>query len=198
MNKKFCVKFLLALGWMVLSGGAFAGESAKGRLHYQLGHRRIPSDGPYPSALHVVGKGAGPVGTFADPSGYRVGSVSFDLQTLDTGISLPGRAHEREVPRSRQVPQAQLTITELKLPRPLNAQTTALSGVPFQGILEASRRRKVGSRNSGSQSDQSWYTSDEREFFAPSDGFGIDVPKYMGITVADDVQVMVMTSAQLH
>lgn len=197
MNKKFCVKFLLALGWMVLSGGAFAGELQKADYITSSGTVEFRATG-HPSALHVVGKGAGPVGTFAIRQDTVSGSVSFDLQTLDTGISLRDEHMKEKYLEVAKYPQAQLTITELKLPRPLNAQTTALSGVPFQGILKLHGVEKSVAGTVDLKATNPGTLQTNANFSLRLTDFGIDVPKYMGITVADDVQVMVMTSAQLH
>ncbi len=129
-------------------------------------------------------------GSLSEKSGILSGKASFALSTLDTGIALRNRHMKEKYLETAKFPNAELALTELKLPKELLSGEGEAKAVPFQGTLTVHGvpkpvSGKVDVRRAGSTMHLSF------EFGTKITGHGIELPSFMGVTVAEDVQVLV-------
>jgi polyisoprenoid-binding protein YceI len=151
----------------------------------------------WPSALKIHGKGSGPDGTLTLTDTTASGSVSVDLDSLKTGIALRDRHMKEEYLQVDRYPRAVLTVSRLDVTHVPDGSAFGAVAVPFEGTLSlhgmekpVSGQAKV-SRNDTRVTVNAAFTIMLREF-------GIEVPKYLGITVAEKVDVKAAFSAVLE
>jgi polyisoprenoid-binding protein YceI len=153
--------------------------------------------GGWPSAQEIPGKGKGLHGRIVVAGSSAQGRVSFDLQSLDTGIGLRNRHMKEEYLETARYPQATLTLTRVDLQG--LAGEPAFSGrrVPFEGLLDLHGVSRAVSGEARLTRDGSGVTVDAA-FAVRTGDFGIRTPSYLGITVAEEVKVKVRFSAPVE
>jgi polyisoprenoid-binding protein YceI len=146
-----------------------------------------------PSSLKVIGKGPPAKGNFTVKDRDVSGKAHFKLSDLDTGIGLRNKHMKEKYLEVEKYPEATLTLSQLKLPKDLVGNTT-IDEVPFEGKLKLHGVEKTvkGTAEIRKNADQ---VSVQSKFGFKLSDYGIDVPKYAGITVADEVQVSVQNTA---
>src|SRR5579884_3274798 len=88
----------------------------------------------HPSSLKIVGKGSAPHGNFNVAGNHVSGVVTFDLNSLDTGIDLRTHHMKEKYLETGKYQQAKLTIQQMQLPQDLAGERFA-ADVPFTGKL---------------------------------------------------------------
>jgi polyisoprenoid-binding protein YceI len=165
-------------------------------LHKQGGNVEFFATG-WPSALKIHGKGAGPEGAVRLDEGAVSGAVAFDLDTLETGIALRDRHLKENYLHTARYPRATLTLSRVELGALAGSSSFKNAAVPFEGVLSLHGAEKPVAgearltRDGARVQAAATFTIDIRDF-------GIDVPSYLGITVAEKVQVKVTFSTQLE
>lgn len=150
-----------------------------------------------PSAIKIVGKGTAPHGT-ATVSGKEVkGDFTFDLSSLDTGIGLRNHHMKEKYLQTDKYPEAKLSITKMTLPQEISSASFTDQSIPFSGALQLHGQTKPISGTASVAKNGSTVQL-TANFPLKLQEWGIDVPKYMGITVAEDVQVAVNDSAPIQ
>lgn len=151
----------------------------------------------WPSALKIHGKGAGLDGQLQVEDASVSGVIGFDLKALETGIALRDRHLKETYLETARFPRATLTLSRVSIAHvPATDRFPAVT-VPFEGKLSLHGVEKaVGGeakvmRAGSSVSTTASFSIDIRDF-------GIQVPSYMGITVAEKVQVRVGFPAVLE
>ena len=151
----------------------------------------------WPSALKIHGKGAGPEGQLDVAALGVSGAITFDLDSLETGIGLRDRHLKEQYLQTARFSRATLKLSRVGL-KPLPDATAFKNvSIPFEGVLSlhGANRPVAGeariTRDGPRVSVAAAFTIDIREF-------GIDVPSYLGITVAEKVQVKVSFSSQVE
>lgn len=130
-----------------------------------------------PSLIKINGKGAPPEGEVQIENGKVSGEFKFELTTLDTGIELRDRHMREKYLRVQDHPEAVLKIKDL----PQNSSGDFTGQLTLHGVTKpVSGKFKTGEKKSVDAS-----------FKVKLSEFNIDIPKYMGITVADEVDVKV-------
>lgn len=155
-----------------------------------------------PSMLKIRGK-AKPEGTTKPLDGSLTlkgdkveGKASFALNTLETGISLRDRHMKEKYLETAKFPKADFVLTEMTLPEAVKKSEGEAKGVPFKGKLTvhgvvqdvsgvAEVKRKEG------RIDFSF------DFGTKITGHKIELPSFMGVTVAEDVQINVKVEGPL-
>lgn len=138
-----------------------------------------------PSFIKIRAKGAAPKGTLNIEGNKASGLFEFDVTTLDTGISLRDEHMHDKYLKTKEHPSAKLEIKDLNLKQEYKpAQKLA---EPFKGTLTLHGVTKPVNGN---------FKVDEKnqvmaDFKIKLSDFKIDIPKYAGITVAEDVTVEV-------
>jgi polyisoprenoid-binding protein YceI len=139
-----------------------------------------------PSALKIHGKAAGPDAKLSLDGTKLTGSAEFDMNKLDTGIELRNQHMKEKYLQVQQHPKAKLTLTDVEVD-PNFAATLSNSGEkPFKGKLQLhGQERDV----------EGTYTAKnglvQAKFQIKLTNYGIEIPSYLGITVAELVDVNV-------
>lgn len=152
-----------------------------------------------PSAIRIDGKGEGPEGEFKiTEKGENLvltGSLKVNLNTYETGIALRDRHMKEKYLEVGQFQEAVLTVQELVLPKKALNQEGDSKG-PFKGTLNLHGIQKdVQGEFSLKFSFQEGLKMSAGFQMKLSD-FGISVPSFAGITVADRVEVTATSSPE--
>jgi polyisoprenoid-binding protein YceI len=149
----------------------------------------------HPSAIKVVGKGKGPTGAFSVNGLHVSGEIRFDLSSLDTGIDMRTRHMKEKYLEVQKDPEARLTLTKLDLPNALS-NGAKFNQVPFEGTLQLhGKNHLVTGLVDASRTDNQ--VSINATLGLKIADYGILLPTFAGITMADDVQIVVQSDAKL-
>ncbi len=146
-----------------------------------------------PSALKVIGKGTGLEGALALKGNVITGDLVFDLNGLGTGISMRDEHMKKKYLETEKFPKAKLTILELRLPESAAKGDFVATSVPFSGKLSLHGVEKQVEGKANVTRKGSSGTA-EATFATKITEYGIAVPSFSGITIADDVDIKVDTS----
>ena len=143
-----------------------------------------------PSALKIEGKSSQLVSKLDLEKGLLKGSMEFELKTLDTGLALRDRHMKEKYLEVEKHPLTRLELSPTALPPALLAPTGGTESLKTQGELTLHGVTRPGevqavlARKEGPLRVQS-------SFALKLTDFGIDIPKFAGITVAEDVTIEV-------
>lgn len=148
----------------------------------------------WPSALRIHGKGAGPDGTLTVTDTTVTGSIGVDLGSLETGIGLRDRHMKEQYLHIERYPRAVLTLSRLDPKLLPNGGPSGPVTVPFEGtlLLHGVEKHVAGQARISRDDDR---VTANAVFSITLGDFGIEVPKYLGITVAEKVDVKATFSA---
>jgi polyisoprenoid-binding protein YceI len=149
----------------------------------------------HPSAIKIVGKGKSSKGSFTVKEKTVTGSAHFDLASLDTGIETRNTHMKEKYLEIQKFPDAVLTITKMELPKDF-VKDSSFTKLPFTGNLSL---HGVEHAVTG-LADISRHDSDvtiNATFGLKIADYAIALPTFMGITMADDVQITVQSKAQV-
>lgn len=150
----------------------------------------------HPSAIKIVGKGAGAAGTFTVSGTQVSGTSTFDLTTLTTGIEMRDKHMKEKYLEVEKYGQAKLTLTQLSLPKPLSGDIT-LDSIPYRGTLSLHGVEHAVSGTAKVVRAGAQLTL-HAQFAIKIADYGISIPTFAGITMADDVQVDVEGAGNLN
>lgn len=191
-----CSRFLPVICSLFLATQTFAADTA--RANWKIGLSRNSGAVEFlavgrPSAIKIRGKGTAPEGTITlkkAASGYLAqGVVSVELESLDTGIGTRTSHMKEKYLEVGNYPKAELELLEAQLPESFG-QEDAEAKTAFRGTLTLHGVKKPVEgtvsvkRNSNS-------CSGHAEFSLKLADYAIAIPRFAGITVADDVSVSV-------
>lgn len=142
-----------------------------------------------PAMLKIHGVGAGPEGSLSIEQGKVTGELYFELNTLDTGISLRNKHMKEKYLKTGEHPKAVLRLDPVAGLASWNSSSD-LRNVAFTGTLSLSGSAKPVS-GTVSVSPSSGKSIVEARFELKLTDFGIELPTFAGITVADMVQLQV-------
>lgn len=157
-----------------------------------------------PSLLRINGKGTPPKGEFTvggdNASGTKgsdgkivTGEITFDLATLDTGIEMRNSHMKEKYLEVGRFPQAKLKLTEVVLPSSWSTNQPEVKDTAFKGLLTLHGIEKPVSGTFSASKNGAGIGIDAK-FTTKITDFGIEIPKYLGITVAEEVNVRVSMS----
>lgn len=107
------------------------------------------------------------------------------LNDLDTGIGLRDEHMKDEFLQVKKFPTAQLKISNITLPNGYEAKPTGVVDQPFEGKLFLhGKEKKVSGTFSLSESLELI-----AKFNIKLTDFGIEIPNYLGVVVADNVAI---------
>ena len=151
----------------------------------------------WPSALKIRGQGNGLEGRLEVDGDAVSGSIAFDLQSLTTGIALRDRHLKEKYLEVGRFPRATFTLSRLALDKVPSSESFSAVTIPFGGTLALHGVEKpVGGEAKIARAGPTVTTTASFEISIKD--FGIEVPSYMGITVAEKVQVRVGFPARLE
>ena len=139
-----------------------------------------------PSMLKIHGTATGPVANLSDDGKQLKGSIDFDMDKLDTGIAMRTEHMKEKYLQVKQYPKATLTLSDVPVDAAFEKSLSSGGDKPFKGKLALH----------GKEHDVAGtYTADnglvKAKFPLTLSDYSIDVPKYLGVTVADTVDVNV-------
>lgn len=139
-----------------------------------------------PSMLKIHGTAAGPAANLADDGKQLTGTIDFDLDKLDTGIAMRTEHMKEKYLQTKQYPKATLTLSDVPVDAAFEKNLSSGGEKSFKGklALHGKEHEVAGS-----------YTAEaglvKAKFPLTLSDYSIDVPKYLGVTVADTVDVNV-------
>jgi polyisoprenoid-binding protein YceI len=142
-----------------------------------------------PSLLRIVGKGVGVRCTGLSAREGSNADFEFDLNGLDTGISLRDRHMKEKYLKTKEFPKATLKLSPL--PHALEKQSSGT----FKAMLKLLETEKEVSGKFTSTPNENG-SDIHAEFELKITDFGIDIPSFAGVTVAETVKVKVDTVLQ--
>ncbi|MGE3974389.1 MAG: YceI family protein [Bdellovibrionales bacterium] len=149
-----------------------------------------------PSALKIKGEGAAPTGEFKETAGKVFGSVDFDLHSLKTGINMRDEHMKNkylEVDKHNGL--ANLKLENLELPGDIvSGSQSSKEGLPFKGKLSLHGETKDVQGTYNLTKTATGYDVLAKFNLKLSD-YKINIPSYAGITVAEDINVEIKTTA---
>lgn len=138
-----------------------------------------------PGALRVKGTGKGPVGTVSTANNKLNAVLEFDLRSLKTGIDLRDSHMKQKYLDTGTHPMAKLVIKDFALPNESGEASFEAPGqLTLKGVTKSIKCKVESERSSKS-------AKFDASFRIKLEDFGIDIPKYLGITMAENVDITV-------
>jgi polyisoprenoid-binding protein YceI len=149
----------------------------------------------YPTMIKIVGKGDKALGHFILEGDMVSGDSSFRLASLDTFNETRNKHMKEKYLEVEKFPEAKLNLAKMQLPKELK-ENVSLTGLPFAGklSLHGSEKPVQGTVNIERKDSQITITA---QFGLKILDFGIALPTFLGITMADDVQVTVLNTVPI-
>lgn len=135
-----------------------------------------------PSLLKIHGTGAAPSGTLALEKNTLSGTIDVALESIDTGMGLRNRHMHDKYLKTKQYPSAKLILEPISLP---TGEFTELSK-PFSGTLRIQETEKPVNGEVILTRKNDLLNAVAKLKIKITD-FGIEIPSFAGITVADKV-----------
>lgn len=140
-----------------------------------------------PSMLKIHGTAsAGPAGDLKLEGNQLRGAVEMDMDKLDTGIELRTQHMKEKYLQVKEHPKAKLTLTDAAVDEGFAKSLSNAGEKPFKGKLQLHGKE---------QPVEGTYTAKDGQvqakFPIKLSDFAIDIPSYLGVTVADMVDVAV-------
>jgi polyisoprenoid-binding protein YceI len=150
-----------------------------------------------PSAIKINGTGASPKGSVVWTSDGKVnGTLLLDLESLDTGISMRTHHMKEKYLEVGKYPQAKLMISEVSIPAKDFGTDFKEPDATFKGsLLLHGITQPVSGKFSFEQHGPSAVI--HAEFNVKITDYQIPVPVFAGITVADDVSLVIDATAPI-
>jgi len=138
-----------------------------------------------PTFIKIRGKGEPAKGTLQVDGKNVQGNFEFQVATLDTGIDLRNEHMREKYLNVKEHPTAKLEIKNLQLKEDFSLAKPQVNETSFEGQLTLHGVTKSirGKFKVGDKRDVS------AEFKIKLSDFNVDIPKYLGVTVADEVNV---------
>lgn len=165
--------------------GQFNLASSKGKLEaLVIGQPRL---------LKIKVKGVGPRGQIQYQRDQLRGQLSVEMKTLKTGIGLRDRHLKNKYIHIKKYPKATLLINELQLTQTqINA---GLKDQKFQGLLKFHGVQKIITGFFELKPKSQTQFQILAEFDINLTDFSVNVPSYLGVTVAEKVKIRVSSLA---
>ncbi|MBF0315029.1 MAG: YceI family protein [Oligoflexia bacterium] len=145
-----------------------------------------------PSMLTIKGTGAAPTGKLTISDEYATGFFEFDLNSLDTGINLRDRHMKEkylEVAKENGLyAKTSFLLNKLILPK---QESFTLENIAFSGVLKLHGVEKNVSGVASKITRQKFNFTTHASLKIKLSDFKIAIPSYAGITVAEEVDVLV-------
>lgn len=140
-----------------------------------------------PSFIKIRGEGSAPKGSVVVNDQLAKGEFEFDVSSIDTGITLRNEHMRDNYLHVKKYPKAKLEIADLKLEKDWAMDKSQISNRDFKGklTLHGETRDVSGQFSLGAKRDL------EAKFKIKLSDYKIDIPEYMGVKVADEVEVKV-------
>ena len=149
-----------------------------------------------PSALRIKGEGGVPQGELTGDENQITGTIEVPLAPITTGIGMRDRHMKEKYLEVEKFPKAILTIKKMKLPANSLKGDFTLDQVSYDGEIEIHGVKKPMQGVAKLERKGNTITT-ESGFKAKVSDFGISIPSFAKITMADEVDVKVRFNAAL-
>lgn len=151
-----------------------------------------------PSFLKIRGEGGAPEGNLLVQSNSVMGTVSFNLGSLGTGIKLRDEHMKQKYLEIQKFPKAELKLTKISLPDTLwTADPVSFEGIPYEAVLSLHGSQKSVSGLAKVERHEN-VLNVESQFKLKLKDFDIVTPSFKGITMSEDVDVTVAFSTPIE
>lgn len=147
-----------------------------------------------PSMLKIKGTGKALKGSLKIAGSKVSGSCSFDLDSLETGLSMRDKHMKEKYLEVAKFPQATLTLTDLQLSDSAQKDSFIKEKIPFKGLMKLHGVEKAVEGSAEVSRGATGYTV-VATFPVKTPDFSIATPTFAGITVADNVTITVEFAA---
>lgn len=138
-----------------------------------------------PSMIKINGEGKGPEGILTIGADKKVtGELTFDMTSLNSGIGLRDSHMKEKYLEVEKYPQAKLKLTDVSLPETTGGKLPSVKAQPFKGELTMHGQTKPISGTFDLEGKTA-----KADFEINIAEYGIEIPKYLGITVKNEVPV---------
>lgn len=150
----------------------------------------------WPSALRIRGQGKGLAGELSVNGTLADGVISFELDSLGTGIDLRDKHLKQQYLETAKYPRAELKLASVDVAKLPAGGSFGSKPLPFEGrlTLHGVERPVSGVAQVGRSGDRVQVSA---SFDLRTTDFGIAIPQYMGITVGEQVKVSVKFAGTL-
>ncbi|HEY8278965.1 MAG TPA: YceI family protein [Bdellovibrionota bacterium] len=176
MKTLFVLSLALSLSTVTQAAVPLKNQPGSGKVEFLAVGR--------PSMLKIHGNAAGPEAALTAAGHQLKGAIEFSLDKLDTGISLRNEHMKEKYLQVKEHPKAKLTLVDAPVDPSFEKDLSNASEKSFRGKLSLHGKEK---EVSGTYTAKGGVV--QAKFPITLSDFGIDVPKYLGITVADTVNV---------
>lgn len=144
-----------------------------------------------PSMLRIHGEGQGPSGELEVDGQSVQGAFEMDVSSFSTGIDLRDRHMKEKYLEVEKFKNAKLVLKKLSLPAPLKKLFAGSESVevPFDGEMELHGVRQDVHGSVAMKPKDGGQIAFEAKFPIEITRFKIEVPSYLGIKIADKVEV---------
>jgi polyisoprenoid-binding protein YceI len=184
--------------WLVLL--IFFSQLSQAAIQYafknEVGQVRFEAQGR-PKLTTISGDGTGVKGNLAQDNNMLKGTVEFNLDTLQTHLALRDRHMKEKYLQTKEHPVATLTDVKITLPDGWGKTVKEAKAVAFTADLSLHGVKKTITGTVDLKSaDQK--VELKAQFPVKLSEYKIDIPSFMGVTVAEDVKVYVDTTAEVQ
>lgn len=141
-----------------------------------------------PSMIKIKGQGEGATSKFILDGNQLKGVVSFNLDSLKTGIDLRDEHMKEKYLKTKNNPTALMKIPSVTLPAGWSLQNAEVKKLAFNATLKLNGVEKAVQ---GNLSIGAAPLSSQADFEIKLSDFQIEIPQYLGIKVADTVKIKV-------
>ncbi len=139
-----------------------------------------------PSMLKIHGQAPGPEAQLSVDKNAITGTIRFALTKLDTGIELRNTHMKEKYLQVQEFPEATLTLTEAKVEEAFLSSLSTGGQRDFKGRLSLHGREQDVAGTYEIAGGKV-----EAKFSLKLSDFAIDLPSYLGVKVAESVDVSV-------
>lgn len=139
-----------------------------------------------PSMLKIHGKAEGPQAKITVADSKMNGTADFSMEKLSTGIEMRDKHMKEKYLETASNPKATLTLKNTKVDSDFEKTLSNAGELPFEGTLKLHGKE---------QPVKGTYTAKngkvDAKFQIKLTDYGIEIPTYLGATVAENVDVQV-------
>ncbi len=179
----------IILGFVVLMSATLA-FAAPVIIPVQADHGKVEFHAVgRPSMIKINGEGKGPAGQLTVNGSKVEGDLTFDMTSLTSGISMRDSHMKERYLEVQKFPEAKLHLTEVSLPAGWSFAKSELKDRPFKGDLTLHGVTKPVTGTFDVKPGTGGMASATARFVAQIDQHGVEIPKYLGITVKNEVPI---------
>lgn len=147
----------------------------------------------HPSALKILGKGSPCKGTFIWNGKFLIGKAYLKLEALDAGIELRTEHMKSKYLEVEKYSEAQLVLNPVPMVENFEQADFELKDISFSGTLDLHGIKKpvLGLLSIKKSKNE---IQIESHFSLRLGDFQIEIPSFAGITLAEEVQVRVLST----